>query len=223
MTAKPGSKKSGFFYDIYLMYLFEFHKIIPSPLLILSVVWLLSFRSVGQNLEVNTLKALNRGDYPCWDKTMNGVSWSAYAFTLAEPIGVWSYGHYHHNKDMKQNAYKSIIAIGSANLITLGLKYAVNRPRPYISHPNDIIKRSEQGPYSFPSGHTAAAFSTATALSLSAKKWWVSVPAYTYAGLVGYSRMRLGAHYPGDVLAGIIIGITSGILTWQIDNFTNRN
>ncbi|MDI9341260.1 MAG: phosphatase PAP2 family protein [Sediminibacterium sp.] len=192
-------------------------------LLYLPVYFLFPVLCLSQNIELTTLKTLNQGHYPAWDKTMNGISWSAYAFTIAEPVGVWSYGHYHNDKEMKRNAFKSLITIGSANIITLGLKYAVNRPRPYVTYPNDIIKRSEQGPYSFPSGHTAAAFSTATALSLSAKKWWVTVPAYTYAGLIGYSRMRLGAHYPGDVLAGILIGITSGILTWQIDKFLYKN
>ncbi|MBK7817865.1 MAG: phosphatase PAP2 family protein [Sphingobacteriaceae bacterium] len=91
--------------------------------------------------------------------------------------------------------------------------------RPFVTHPNDITQKTHVGPLSFPSGHTTAAFATATALTLSTKKWQFAVPAYAYAGLVGYSRMRLGVHYPSDVLGGMIIGIGSGLLTWQIDKW----
>ena len=61
-----------------------------------------------------------------------------------------------------------------------------------------------------------------TAVSLSYKKWYVTVPAYAYASLVGYSRMRLGMHYGSDVLGGMIIGIGSGLLTWQLDKTFNK-
>ncbi|MEI8136921.1 MAG: phosphatase PAP2 family protein, partial [Bacteroidota bacterium] len=48
------------------------------------------------------------------------------------------------------------------------------------------------------------------------------VPAYAYAGFVGYSRIRLGMHYGSDVLGGMIIGIGSGLLTWKLDKELNK-
>jgi undecaprenyl-diphosphatase len=123
---------------------------------------------------------------------------------------------------MMRNGYKSAVSIAFAVGVTTGLKYVVNRTRPFTEYPNDIIKRDHAGPYSFPSGHTTAAFATATAVSLSYKKWYVTVPAYAYASLVGYSRMRLGMHYGTDVLGGMLIGIGSGLLTWQLDKAFNK-
>lgn len=157
-----------------------------------------------------------------WDKTMKGVSFSVYPAMPVSVIGIWSHGYFSKNEVMMRNGYKSAITIALAVGVSTGLKYAINRKRPFAAYPNDIIRRDDVGPYSFPSGHTTAAFATATAVSLSYKKWYVALPAYAYAGFVGYSRMRLGVHYPTDVLGGMVIGIGAGFLTWQLDKIINR-
>jgi undecaprenyl-diphosphatase len=72
---------------------------------------------------------------------------------------------------------------------------------------------------SFPSGHTSVAFSTATSLYLAYPKWYVAVPAFTYAASVGYSRMYLGVHYPSDVLAGAVIGAGSAWLMYKANKW----
>ena len=118
---------------------------------------------------------------------------------------------------------KTGVAIGLNVLLTSGLKYAINRPRPFAQYPNDIVQRDHVGKYSFPSGHTSTAFATATALTLSTKKWYVAVPSYAYACAVGYSRMRLGVHFPSDVLGGIVVGIGSSLLVFQIDKWLQKN
>lgn len=181
-----------------------------------------ALRFYSQNLDYKVLKALNQTDMPCWDKTMKGVSFSVYPAMPVSVVGIWTQGYINKDEVMMRNGYKSAASIALAVGLTTGLKYAVNRTRPFTEYPNDIIKRDHAGPYSFPSGHTTAAFATATAVSLSYKKWYVTVPAYTYASLVGYSRMRLGMHYGTDVLGGMIIGIGSGLLTWQLDKAFNK-
>ncbi|MGYP000960524023 len=159
---------------------------------------------------------------PIWDKTMKGVSFSIYGVMPATVIGIWSHGYFAKDKVMMRNSYKSFATIGFALGLSTGLKYLANRRRPFAQYPNDIIQKDKVGPFSFPSGHTTSAFATATALSLSYKKWYVTAPSFLYAGFVGYSRMRLGVHYPTDVLGGILIGIGSGLLTWKLDQVINN-
>jgi len=182
-----------------------------------------SLHFYSQNLDYKVLKTMNQSDMPCWDKTMKGVSFSVYPAMPVSVVGIWTHGFITKDEVMMRNGYKSAVTIAFAVAVTSGLKYTVNRTRPYTEYPNDIIQRGKtEGPYSFPSGHTTAAFATATAVSLSYKKWYVTVPAYAYAGLVGYSRMRLGMHYGTDVLGGMLIGIGSGLLTWQLDKAFNK-
>jgi membrane-associated phospholipid phosphatase len=95
--------------------------------------------------------------------------------------------------------------------LTLGLKYGFNRPRPFVTYP-EIQKLDKAGSYSFPSGHSSSAFAFATSICLAYPKWYVIAPSFAWAGLVGYSRMHLGVHYPSDVLVGALLGIGSGFL-----------
>lgn len=59
--------------------------------------------------------------------------------------------------------------------------------------------------FSFPSGHTAAAFLVATLLTTSFGL--AGVPVFAWAVMVGVSRIYLGVHYPTDVFAGAAIGV----------------
>ena len=60
------------------------------------------------------------------------------------------------------------------------------------------------GSRSFPSGHTAAAVAFASGVGQVLPM--ASIPLHILATLVGYSRVHTGVHYPGDVLAGAVLG-----------------
>ena len=100
---------------------------------------------------------------------------------------------------------------------TLALKNVVRRPRPYAALGGIAARdRGHQGgdvfdPHSFPSGHTAIAFATATSLGLSYPEWYVVVPAAAWAATMGATRVWHGVHYPTDVAAGAALGIASGV------------
>lgn len=176
----------------------------------------------GQNPGFRILKSLNQHDRPMWDKGMKGVSASVFPLAPLSVLGTLSHGYLSNDKVLIRNGYKSAITLGLATVMSASMKRIVKRPRPYVSYPDDIVKRDRDGgPFSFPSGHTTSAFAMATSLTLSYNKWYVAVPSFLYASFVAYSRMRLGMHYPGDVIMGMVLGIGSGILTWQVDRALN--
>ena len=69
--------------------------------------------------------------------------------------------------------------------------------------------------HSFPSGHTATAFSLAVILMLLTRNMVLSVTLFVMAVLVGFSRMYLIQHFFIDVYAGAIIGSVSSIIVWH--------
>lgn len=106
----------------------------------------------------------------------------------------------------------------AAALITSGLfvqivKRSVNRIRPFLKFTNLNIRKIGIDEYSFPSGHTTAAFTAAVMLSLCLP---YSYAFMSVACLVGISRMYLGVHYPTDVMAGVFIGTITSLVTYNI-------
>ena len=65
--------------------------------------------------------------------------------------------------------------------------------------------------YSFPSGHTAAAFAATSALFF-AGEWKIWKPSLILAILIAFSRLYLYVHYPTDILGGVIVGIVCGYM-----------
>jgi undecaprenyl-diphosphatase len=102
--------------------------------------------------------------------------------------------------------------IGSHLLVQL-LKRTIVRGRPAeVCDLEATIREPDR--YSFPSGHATA--SMAVALAYGAAFPAFAVPLLLLAILVGFSRIRLGVHYPSDVLAGqLIAGATAAVtLGW---------
>lgn len=108
-----------------------------------------------------------------------------------------------------------LASIMFGTLIVLPLKLAVPRPRPYVSIPSAIVFGREAGS-SFPSGHTVRIF--AFALVASKLRPRLSLPFYSLACLVAFSRIYTGQHYPLDILAGIVIGLLAGYLTVRYED-----
>lgn len=95
----------------------------------------------------------------------------------------------------------------------LTLKPLVERVRPYDMagvEINLLVKKLSD--FAFPSGHTLACFEGATVLLLTNKKF--GIPALVIAILVALSRLYLYVHYPTDVLAGVVLGISFGVIAY---------
>jgi membrane-associated phospholipid phosphatase len=170
----------------------------------------------AQNIDIHILRYLNTPARLPSDKFFQFVSNSAAVLEIGVPAGIVTTGLINHDDQTVRKACVAIAAAAICSGITLAVKYSVNRDRPFITYP-DIAKKSAAGSPSFPSGHTSGAFVLATSLTLSYPKWYIIVPAYTWACTVAYSRMDLGVHYPSDVLAGALIGTGSAWLTHYIN------
>lgn len=93
-----------------------------------------------------------------------------------------------------------------AVLCNLVLKPIVGRYRPChnVSSLPLLVRRPVD--YSFPSGHTISAFAAATVIFHF--HYGLGVAALVLASLVAFSRIYLFVHYPTDVLAGVVLGLT---------------
>lgn len=89
--------------------------------------------------------------------------------------------------------------------VATALQFLFQRPRPFKvpGHPEPLSSLSWVTP-SFPSGHATLAFAAAAVLTLTTG--WV-LPFFFAAFLVALSRVAVGVHYLGDVIAGAFLGI----------------
>lgn len=122
---------------------------------------------------------------------------------------VWSWWH-----------DKTLLAVASAIvlvtvIVSSALKLVLRRARPDTEYAANMVFRS----YSFPSGHAAAAtigfgfIAYLTFLGLAAP-WSIilGVAVILFGLLVGISRIYLGAHYPSDVIGGMLLGLVGIVI-----------
>ncbi|MBI3882872.1 MAG: phosphatase PAP2 family protein [Sphingobacteriales bacterium] len=169
----------------------------------------------AQNIDIDILRSINKHETGFQNDFFKAETQSVTVFNIGAPAAMFTVGLIKHDKQLQKNAAYTVGAFLVSTIATQGLKHIIKRERPFNEY-TDIVKRDEGGGYSFPSGHTSAAFCTATSLSIYFPKWYVIVPAYVWAGSVGYARMYQGVHYPSDVLTGAIIGAGSAWLSYQL-------
>lgn len=99
-------------------------------------------------------------------------------------------------------------------VVNATLKPLLARIRPYDFAPGITPGIAPSSDYSFPSGHTSAAFAAAAAMGVAGKKPFVALTGT--AVLMGISRIYLMMHYPTDVIFGAGIGVGCGYIAIAI-------
>ena len=97
------------------------------------------------------------------------------------------------------------------------LKNIVARTRPFDINTAVELLINPPTDFSFPSGHTAAAFATAVSLLLCKNKL-LGIPVLVLAALIAFSRLHLYVHFPSDVLCGMILGVILAFAAHAIIN-----
>jgi undecaprenyl-diphosphatase len=115
--------------------------------------------------------------------------------------------------------YRLVLLYGIQSVFIYGPKYLTQRERPLLFL--EMASRLSKGPGeildpSFPSGHAVYAFMMATLLSTWFRRYRVVF--FILAGLIAWTRIYLGLHYPTDVIAGALLGygITRLLFHWNL-------
>jgi membrane-associated phospholipid phosphatase len=179
-------------------------------LIALSLLW-----STGQHIDALIFLYFNlRGKRPLWlDRVMLGFTQLGNGlFGLIVALIFFGVNN-------NRLAYELILGTLSLWLLVDVVKVLVHRSRPYIKLTQTrVVGHLEHG-RSFPSGHTSQIFFMVTLLVKNiGMNIWVAIFLFTLAVLVAVTRMYVGAHYPRDVLAGVMLGSVWGILGIIIDS-----
>lgn len=176
----------------------------------------------AQNWDINTLHRVNSWDSRPVRRYNRCISQSEPYVAIGVPITMALTAWAKQDKNLLQDAVYVGTSVAGAFVVTYGMKYLVDRERPYDRYPNRVHPYSYEESPSFPSGHTASAFALATSLCVKYPKWYVIAPSALWACSVGVSRMNEGVHYPSDVLAGAAIGAGCAVVNIYVNRWLNR-
>lgn len=135
-----------------------------------------------------------------------GMIWIAATIVLLIP-----------KKTRKAGIMSAVALLGSLIINNNIVKNIVQRPRPFVTFTDLQIIIPTPSEFSFPSGHTSSSFAAAAVFYRHLPKK-LGLPAVILAGLIGFSRLYVGVHYPTDVIAGVLMGILLSYLAEYLVN-----
>ena len=116
----------------------------------------------------------------------------------------------------RRGAVRGLAAMAvSSGVVNTALKPVFGRRRPDLgAHPVHRLLHEPMTTRSFPSGHASSAGAFVTGVALECPAAGAVLAPLALA--VGYSRVHVGVHYPGDVVAGLAVGaaVAAGGRRW---------
>lgn len=140
-----------------------------------------------------------------------GMIWIAATIALLIP-----------KKTRRAGVMSAVALLGSLIINNNIVKNIVQRPRPFVTFTDLQIIIPTPSEFSFPSGHTSSSFAAAAVFYRHLPKK-LGLPSVILAGLIGFSRLYVGVHYPTDVIAGVFMGILLSYLAeFLVNLFSNK-
>lgn len=166
--------------------------------------WLVPVAGLSAGLFV-TDSAVNRhlSQDPKTTSRYDNLSNAGVAALVGGGGGLWVLSHFNHNDHWRETGFLAGQAAIHSLVMAESLKYSLRRERPYQG---DGTGPFFQSGTSFPSEHSAAAWSIASVIAHEYPGPLTKFLAYGAASAVSFSRIRAEKHFPSDVLIGALLG-----------------
>jgi len=176
-----------------------------------------------EHLDQQALLFLNSLNSPFFDQVMYAISGKIIWIPLY--LAILIYLGIKYKRKFLIIVLFIILAATLADQISVLIKNLVERLRP-CHEPElqglvHLVKGECGGMYSFVSSHATNSFNVALISLLFIKKRWFTISIILWALVVGYSRIYLGVHYPGDVICGSILGALIGWSIYRLYDLTD--
>lgn len=183
---------------------------------------LATVQTSAQNWDIDALHQVNSWDGRFIRNYNKVISRSEPYVAVGVPVAIAVAAWIKDDRKLLKDAIYVGTGVAASFVLSYGMKYLVDRERPYERWLDRVHPYSHESSPSFPSSHTATAFALATSLSIKYPKWYVIAPSALWACSVGVSRMNEGVHYPSDVIAGALIGAGCAVVNVYVNRWLNK-